>query len=485
MTPTAKRAAAPRAKSAKQSKNLATKRATKSAKPRAPPERQVADDLLARCERVVELALARGAEQAEAYAETAASLDVELENGRIATTGASRGSGSSIRLVKDGRLGFAYWTHEDQASSSIDRALQQARLAPQLRFKFPAAERARRLDGRWDDGVAALEVADAIGLAEELLVGAKQASRKSTVAGGGASLDHATWALASSAGIRAWDRETSVSCAASLVLKDGERSVSSGESRAAHTLKVDARDVAAEAGRVVESLKGPKPAKAKGAKDLVLRPDAAAELVTGLAISAATGDDAMRGKTVWSGKLGQAVAVPDLDLADDSWVPGAIGASPIDGDGLPTRRQPIIDGGVLRSFLFDSWDAHRHKQVSTRSAVRGGFKTRPDTGTHHLVLSSRKARDLDKIIAGTDDGYLVDSVLGAHTANVTTGDFSVTSPNVWRIRKGSVEGPVTEVAIGGNLPDLLQRIDGVAKEPKRMSGAHIPAVRFRDVTVSS
>lgn len=452
---------------------------------RSPPERDLADEMLARCERVVELALARGAQQAEAYTEAAASLDVELESGRIATTGASRGSGSAIRLVADGRLGFAYWTHAGQAASSIDRALQQARLAPRLRFTFPAPHAARRLDGRWDDAVAALEVADAIGLAQELLVGAKQASRKSTVAGGGASLDHATWAMASSAGVRAWDRETSVSCAASLVLKDGERSVSSGESRSAHTLRLDARDVAAEAGRTVESLKGPKPAKAKGAKDLVLRPDAAAELVTGLAVSAATGDDAMRGKTVWSGKLGETVAVRDLDLVDDSWVPGAIGASPIDGDGLPTRRQPIIEGGVLKAFLFDSWDAHRHKQASTRSAVRGGFKTRPDTGTHHLVLSSRKARDLDKIIAGTDDGYLVDSVLGAHTANVTTGDFSVTSPNVWRIRKGSVEGPVTEVAIGGNLPDLLQRIDGVAKEPKRMSGAHIPAVRFRDVTVSS
>ncbi|MEK6976291.1 MAG: TldD/PmbA family protein [Candidatus Thermoplasmatota archaeon] len=472
----------------KTAKKPAARKPTKASKPTkraAPPERNLGDELLARCERVVELALARGAQQAEAYAESAASLDVELENGRIATTGASRGAGASIRLVKDGRLGFAYWTQDAEAASSIDRALQQARLAPQLGFRFPAPEKGRRLDGRWDDRVAALEVADGITLAEELLAGAKQASRKSTVAGGGASLDHSTWALASSAGVRAWDRETGASCAASLVLQDGTRSVSSGESRSAHSLHLDARDVAAEAGRTVESLRGPKPAKAKGAKDLVLRPDAAAELVTGLAISAATGDDAMRGKTVWSGKLGQSVAVPDLDLVDDSWVSGAISASAIDGDGLPTRRQPIIDGGILRAFLFDSWDAHRHKQVSTRSAVRGGFKSRPDTGTHHLVLSSRKARALDKIIAGTDDGYLVDSVLGAHTANVTTGDFSVTSPNVWRIRKGAVEGPVTEVAIGGNLPDLLMRIDGVAKEPKRMAGAHIPAVRFRDVTVSS
>lgn len=481
-----RKAAKPAKKSGKAAKKTSTA-AKKAAAPaqRASPERSLGDDLLARCERVVEMALARGAAQAESYAESAASLDVELEGGRIATTGASLGAGASIRLVAGGRLGFAYWTQDDQAAASIDRALQQARLAPKRGFHFPDPIEGRSLPGRWHHDVAALRVDDAIALADELLAGAKEASPKSTVAGGGASLDHATWALASSTGIRVWDRDTSVSCSASLVLQDGTRSISSGESRSAHALRLDARDVAAEAGRTVESLKGPKPSEAKGKADLILRPDAAAELVTGLAVSAATGDDAMRGKTVWSKKLGEQVAVADLDLADDPWVPGAVGGSAIDGDGLPTRHQPILERGVLKAFLFDSWDAHRHKQATTRSAVRGGFKSRPDTGTHHLVLSSRKSRPLDRIVAGTDDGYLVDSVLGAHTANVVTGDFSVTSPNVWRVRKGAIVGPVTEVAIGGNLPDLLRRLDGVSKEAKQMDGARIPAVRFRDVTISS
>jgi PmbA protein len=79
----------------------------------------------------------------------------------------------------------------------------------------------------------------------------------------------------------------------------------------------------------------------------------------------------------------------------------------------------------------------------------------------------------------------VDSVLGAHTANATTGDFSVTAANVWRIRKGAVTGPVSEVAIGGNLPDLLLRLDGVGSRPKQMDGLAIPPLRFRAVDVSS
>lgn len=443
--------------------------------------------LLTRAEAAVKTALAHGADQAEAYVEAGASLDVELENGRLATTGASRGTGACLRVVKDGRLGFAYWTEDKDAGSAADRALQQARLAPRKDFHFPGPEKVAPMPGRWDDRVAALEVADAIGLAQDLVAGAKESSPKSVLAGGGASLDFDAWALANSNGIAVADRFTSASASASLVLEDGSRSISAGESRSAHKLGagLDARAVAREAGTTIESLRKPKPAKAKGATDVVLRPDAALELVASLAISAVAGDDAMRGKTVWSDKRGQGVAAPGFDLADDPWLAGAIGATPVDGDGLATQRLPIIAGGVLRTFLFDAWDGHRHGQASTRSAVRGGFKSRPDTGTHHLVLSSPSARPYDQLLAGIDDGFLVDSVLGAHTANITTGDFSVTAPSVWRIHNGAIAGPVSEIAIGGNLPDLLLRLAGVAKEAKAMDGARIPAVHFRDVTVSS
>ncbi len=441
--------------------------------------------LLARAEAAAKTALARGADEAEAYVEAGASLGVELENGRVAATGASRAMGASLRIVKDGRLGFAYWTEEKDAAAAADRALRQARLAPRRDFHFPAGEAAKAMPGRWDPRIAALEVGDAIAIAKELVAGAREASPKSVLAGGGASLDFATWALANTHGLAVWDRDTSIGASASLVLEEGGRAISSGESRSAHAFGLDARAVAREAGTTIESFRKPKPAQAKGAMDIVLRPDAALELVTGLAVSAASGDEAMRGKTVWSAKRGQQVAAPGFDLVDDPWCKGAIGSTPVDGDGLATRRLPIVQGGVLRTFLFDCWDGHRHGQPTTRSGVRSGFKSRPDTGTHHLVLSSPAARAYDQVIAGVDDGFLVDSVLGAHTANVTTGDFSVTASNVWRIRKGAIAGPVSEVALGGNLPDLLLRLDGVAKEAKAMDGARIPAVRFRDVTVSS
>lgn len=441
--------------------------------------------LLADAERAVERALARGAAQAEVFWEAGQALQVELENGRIANTGASQGRGASLRVVADGRVGFAYFTHADQLDVAIQQALGQAKHAPAKGYSLPSPAKPKTLAGRWDDRIAALAVDDAIGVALDLLAGAKESAPKATLSGGGVGLDAGHVALASSQGVACWDRWTSMSAGASLVLGDGERSVSASESANAHRFGLDGRAIAGIAAETVKSLAGPKPPQATGRYDIVFRPEAVSELVVDLAVSAATGDEARRGKTVWSDRLGQSVGARGLDLVDDSWVPGAIGGAAFDDEGLPTVPLPILEDGVLRNFLYDTWDAHEHQAAPTASAVRGGFKSRPGTDTHHVVLSSPKARPTAALIEGVDDGFLVESVLGAHTANATTGDFSVTSPNVWRIRKGAVAGPVTEIAIGGNFSDLLLRLDGVGSEPKAMDGLRIPALRFRAVDVSS
>jgi PmbA protein len=442
-----------------------------------------ADDLLGHAERLVEKAASRRL-QAEVYLERGADLSVALEKGAIAGSSASSGMGGAWRLVQDGRLGFAYFTRLDDAAKALEQAAAQARHAPKKGFELPAAGKPKALAGRWHGEVAALDVELAMRMAQDVLAGAKEGAPDALVSGGGASLDASWRAIASTQGVACADRMTTAGAYASLVQEDGERSVSGSEGRTRHDASVDGHAIALEAAATLTSLLRPTPVKRGGQADVVFKPDAVEELVTGLVISAATGDEARRGKTVWSEKLGQPVADKRFTLTDDSWAAGAVGGVPFDDEGLPTQALPIVQDGVLRNFLYDAWDAHQHGAQSTRSGVRGDFKSRVETGTHHLVVSGAGARPLEKLLAGVDDGYLVDSVLGAHTANVTTGDFSVTAPGVWRIRKGAVVGPVTEIALGGNLPQLLQRLDGLSREAKQMAGARIPHLLFRGVDVS-
>lgn len=481
MTPVRKAAKAP-AKAAKP-KAKASPPAKRSSKPaRIPEPEEAGDDLLGHAERLAAQAAARGL-QAEAYLERGADLGVSLEKGAIAGTSAGQDMGGAWRVVKGGRLGFAYFTRLEDALAALDQALLQSRHAPSKGFELPSAGKPKPLAGRWSSDVAALDVDLAMRLAEDVLAGAWDGAPKATVAGGGAGLDASWRAIASTQGVSCADRSTTAGVYASLVQQDGERAVSGSEGRTRHDAKVDGRAVAMEAAATLTSLLGPKPAKG-GRVDVVFRPEAVEELVTGLVVSAATGDEARRGKTVWSEKLGKPVADKRLSIVDDSRAPGAVGGVPFDDEGLPTAPLPILEAGVLRNFLYDSWDAHEHGAASTRSGVRGDFKSRVETGTHHLVVSASGARPVGKLIAGVDKGFLVDSVLGAHTANVTTGDFSVTAPGVWRIAKGQVVGPATEIALGGNLPELLKRLDGASTEAKQMAGARIPHLLFRGVDVS-
>lgn len=441
------------------------------------------DALLGRAETLIAKAAKRNL-QAEVYLEWDNSLEVELEKDAIANTGTSQSGGGSWRVVQDGRLGFAYFTTDKQAMAALELALRQSKHAPDKGFELPAAAKAKRIAGRWSDKVAALDVDAALAMSRDALQGAKEAAPKASVSGGGVGFGAGCVALASTQGVSCWDRATSASCGVGLVLEDGERSVSASESDVSHSGKLDAHAIAVEAAATVLSLVRPKKLTKGGRMDVVFRPDAGGELVSGLAVSAAIGDEARRGKTVWSQKLGEAVADKQLRIADDCTGPGTIGAVPFDDEGVPTRPVPIVEGGILRNFLYDSWDANEHKAKTTASASRGGFKSRPSTGVHHLVVEGSRPRKLDTLIGGIDKGILVESVLGAHTANVTTGDFSVTSPNLWRIEKGEVAGPLGEVAIGGNLPDLLMRLRGVSRESKQRDGSRIPHLHFGDVDVS-
>ncbi len=441
-------------------------------------------ELLGLAQRAVEKAVARGAEEAECYWSAGESISLDIERGSLAACSHRRRSGGSLRVVSRGRLGFAYFAAESDVPGAVEKALRQARIAPNKGYRLPEpGSAAAQLPGRWDDDVAALEPARAVQHVRDLLQGVRESCPDAVVAGGGASLAAGVDALASSRGAACWDRATETSLGVSAILQDGDSAIAVWEGDGVHAGRLDPHAVGAEAGRKALSLRNPQSLASGRQLDVVFLPDAFSELLDTV-VDGAMGDEAMRGKTFWSEHLGERVAASGVTIADDPRRAGGLGTTPVDAEGLATSRIPILEDGVLRTFLFDSWDGHDHQQPSTASAQRSSFKALPSTGVHHLVLEARATMPMDRLIGGVDDGLLVESVLGAHTANPTTGEFSITAPNAWLIEGGDLAGPVEEVALAGNLPALLMQLDGVSDRPKRLDGAMLPATRLRGVHAS-
>ncbi len=442
------------------------------------------DALLGRLERMVSMATARGADQAEVYWSREVGLDLDIENNAVAAAGRARSEGGGIRIIKDHRMGFAYLTREDQTEKTIEQALKQSRLSPAKPMDLPAPMPMPTLGKRWDADIAALDVVSALDIAKRLLEVRADEASDIQLAGGGVQSGWTVEAIANSAGVNVADRSTGLGVGVNLVMESGETALNVWDSETTHTGSLDPESMFRRVAKDLRSLRDPK-AGVVGEADILFRPDAVTELINGLVVGAVDGDDAMRGKTVWSERLGDKVADARLSIVDDPLRKRAIGVAPFDGDGLPAQTLPIIQDGVLANFIFDTRDGAEHGKPSTHSAVRGSFKSPPGVGVHHLVVEGKGAMSTSKLIAGMDHGYVIESVLGAHTANATTGDFSVSAPNAWRVEKGEIVGAATEIAIGGNLPDLLQRLDGIGDKPKAMDGALVPMLRFRGVQVSA
>jgi len=195
--------------------------------------------------------------------------------------------------------------------------------------------------------------------------------------------------------------------------------------------------------------------------------------------TAVRGDRLARDESFWSGKQGEIVLADDLSLIDDGRMEGGRSSSSRDGEGVPTRRQTLIENGRLVGSMWSTRDAAqqvaegRIDHAETNGcAVRGSHQSPPGTGCSDLqMISSMKSSSQDALLERMEDGYIVHSVMGAHTANPTSGDFSVTSSTLLRVEGGQVLGPVKQAGLSGNLAKALSR-DVYLGDDVRIQGSY-------------
>ena len=204
----------------------------------------------------------------------------------------------------------------------------------------------------------------------------------------------------------------------------------------------------------------------------------------GIIASTLNGEAVVKGRSLFKDRLGDTVAPEFVSLIDDPTNPLAYTATDVDGEGLAARTNPLIEGGVLRQFVHNSYSARRAGTVSTGNAVRGGFAGTPGVGALalHLVPGTRSQEEL---VAGIDEGVLVQSVQGIHSGvNPISGDFSTGAAGLM-IRNGSVAEPIREFTIASTLQRMLLDIVEVGGDvdwlPMRAAGVSLVV---NDVTMS-
>ncbi len=191
------------------------------------------------------------------------------------------------------------------------------------------------------------------------------------------------------------------------------------------------------------------------------------------------GDSIYRGASFLAGKLGEKVAAENVTVVDDGTMPGGFGSSPFDSEGVPTRRTVVIENGVLKSYLLNTYTAKKLGLKTTANASRGLAGT-PGIGPGNYFLKPG-AKTPKEIIADIPEGLYVTEFLG-HGANLVTGDYSRGASGIW-ISGGELGYPVEEITVAGNLKQIFQNISEIGNDLEFRGAVASPTIRIEGLTV--
>src|SRR5262245_43204019 len=212
---------------------------------------------------------------------------------------------------------------------------------------------------------------------------------------------------------------------------------------------------------------------------IVFDPEVARSIV-GTVFSVANGSAFWRKSSYLVGKEGEQIASPLVTIIDDPLIPRAPGSRPFDGDGLPTRKNLVVDHGVLCPVLCDVYSARKLGRQSTGSAGRavGG---NPGPTTSNLIMQAG-AMTRQELLRNTPRGLYVTHLMG-FGFNAVTGDFSRGAQGFW-IENGELTFPVSEVTIAANFDEILKRIDAVADDLVMRTAIAAPTFRVSHMTLA-
>ena len=442
-------------------------------------------ELLAIADRVV--AQARPGEQVEAFVARGGDTEVRVYQGEVEHFVSAQSEGIGIRIIRDGRTGFAY------AGTLQEAAIVEVLAEARDNVAFGTVDEWAGLadpDGvepteqqLWNDELAEYDTAGKIELAKRL-------EQLTLAVDGRVRIDDSNYAdafgeaaVASTTGIRQWGRENGCYVSISTLADDGDETqtgfgFSVGRTPTVLDLERAAKEAADRATRLLGSVK---PTSQR--LTVVLDPLVTAQFL-GIISSTLNGEAVVKGRSLFRDRLDDDVAPPFVHLVDDPTNPLAYTATDVDGEGLAARRNTLIEGGVLRQFTHNSYSARRAGTVSTGNAVRGGFAGTPGVGALALSLVPG-TRSQEELVADVDAGVLIQSVKGIHSGvNPISGDFSTGAAGLM-IRNGQVAEPVREFTIASTLQRMLLDIVEIGGDidwlPMRAAGV---SLLIRDVTMS-
>lgn len=413
-------------------------------------------------------------EQVEAYVSRGRETSIRAFEGDVEQLASAESAGIGVRVVREGRQGFA-WVGALDESAAVE-ALAEARdnveyatVDKHAGLALPDGVEPAELD-LWREGLAAFPTQSKVELALDLerRVRAGDSRIRQVV-----SADYADAmgesAVATSTGISASSRRTTCYLFVYAIAGDGDDTQTGfGYSIGRSVDELDVEKCSADAVERATRLLGAK--KPRSSRLTVVLDRRVTATLLGILASTLSGEEVSKGRSLFANRVGEEVGNGQLTLVEDPSDQAAFGATPVDAEGLATRRNEFVSGGKLMGYLYDTHAGRVAGTASTGSAVRGGYRTTPGVGARAVSLLPGELTQ-EEIISDIGEGLLVQSISGVHSGvNRVSGDFSVGAEGLM-IRGGQLAEPVREMTIASTIQRMLLHVRHVGSDLEWLPGS--------------
>jgi PmbA protein len=440
-------------------------------------------------EKLIEMAMAEGADSAEVYYSNQTKQKIDVLNGKVDESKYAKELGMGLRVLKNKAFGFAATTDlsvealKTTASQAVENALcatpSEFNILPKLNQPKVNETQLQILDQDLLEQKMEEKISKALWV-EKAAYAADLRIKKTEMV----SYSDAAYVitLANSFGQKLSYSGTYAGASADVIAEDSEGQQQSGS---AYQYVVNLNDfdpqmIGRESARQATLMLGA--TSWNTAKtNLIFDPMVSAQFLSAIS-PLVLASYVQKGKSLLAGKKGQTIASNKINLIDSGVLPKGLGSTPFDGEGLATQETELIKNGILQGYLYDFFTAQKENVLSTGNASRGSYDSVPDVSTNNFYLKPGKV-SADDLVTSVSKGILITRVMGMHTIDPISGDFSVGAAGVL-IENGKLGRAVRGIAIAGHLSDLLNNIIEVGSDLKFYSSIGAPSLLIEGISVS-
>lgn len=411
-------------------------------------------------------------------------LKVEVSEGDVENLSSSEESGVGIRVLREGKMGFSYTSHPDEESlrDAVEKAIQMCDLQnPDRGNTFIKEFKESEVESVFDKEGVEVPLEDKIGIAIELEKRAKEMDKR-IVGVRKAGFTQGVFEVESknSYGVHFGYSGTYYTAMIATLAQEKGDSAISWEFRGTRRLKeLDVEDIVRDVVFKSTSLLNPEPLNTRVMPVIFFR-ESSAMLLEAFS-SMFLGDSYVKNKTLLKDRVGESVGNELLTIIDDGSMRGGFSTVPYDAEGVPRRRNIVVEEGVFRGFLHSLYTAELSQEEPTGNSERGSYKNLPASGITNLFIE-KGDKTLEELINMEKEVLLVIDLMGLHTVDPVSGEFSLGASGIL-FKDGKKVHPVRGVTVAGNVLDLWNKIVAVGDDIKFYGNVGSPSLLVRDITV--